>query len=412
MKDKTQAQAKWLTLPAMAFFALAFLMLGLQSGDIVSFVLAVAVPLVFFAVTVVLPRIIPLDRLLLCLVNFLCALGVLVIYRMNPERGLGQAFNYLVGLVGMVACLLAVRYWHRIKWLLPFIIAAALAVMALPLLMGDVRNGAKAWVNLFGVSFQPSEIVKVAMLLVAAVLLSRRLVLPALLFFLACLGMLFLQRDLGTAMIYYAIMLIMVFSSTGSISFLALGTLGAAGAAVVGYQMNSYVQNRVRIWQNPWQDPYGISYQVVQSLVAMVNGGPWGTGLGLGGATSIPEVETDFIFAAVYNEFGLVFGMGIILVYLLVFLRGVSVAKQAQSKFHTLLALGCSCLIAVQTFVIIGGNINLIPLTGVTLPFLSYGGTSMVSSLCIAGLLQGVANANERGLMEDQLIAMLGEDRV
>jgi len=164
------------------------------------------------------------------------------------------------------------------------------------------------------------------------------------------------------------------------------------------------------IWQNPWQDPYGIAWQVVQSLVAMVNAGPWGTGLGLGSASVIPEVETDFIFAAVFHEFGLVFGILVILMYLMIFLRGVGVARRARSRFHTLLALGCSCFIAVQTFIIIGGNINLIPLTGVTLPFMSYGGTSMVSSLCIMGLLQGVANANEQGLEEDQLIALLGED--
>jgi len=134
------------------------------------------------------------------------------------------------------------------------------------------------------------------------------------------------------------------------------------------------------------------------------------TGLGLGSASVIPEVETDFIFAAVFHEFGLVFGILVILMYLMIFLRGVGVARRARSRFHTLLALGCSCFIAVQTFIIIGGNINLIPLTGVTLPFMSYGGTSMVSSLCIMGLLQGVANANEQGLEEDQLIALLGED--
>ena len=221
---------------------------------------------------------------------------------------------------------------------------------------------------------------------------------------------LFLQRDLGTAMLYYAITLIMAYVSTGSLSFLALGALGAGAGAVIGYRMNTYVQNRVRIWQNPWQDPYGISYQVVQSMVAMVNAGPWGTGLGLGNAKVIPEVETDFIFAAVFNEFGLVFGVCVVLIYLMIFLRGVDIARRANSKFHTLLALGCSCMIAVQTFVIIGGNINMIPLTGVTLPFVSYGGTSMVSSLCIMGLLQGVANANDRGLKEDQMIAMLGEE--
>lgn len=401
----------WLTLPGMLFFFSAFLLLGLKDTDWRSLAMAAAVPLVFFIVTIILPGQLPADKMLLCVVNFLCGLGILTLYRLDPQRGIDQAVNYGVGLAGMIACLLIVRFWHRLKWTLPMVITLSLLLMALPLLIGTVRNGAKAWVSLLGVSFQPSEIVKVAMLLSLAFLLSRRMVLPALAFAGICLGLLFLQRDLGTALIYYIIALMMVYVSTGSLSFLALGTLGAGAAAVVGYQMNTYVQNRVRIWQNPWNDPYGISYQVVQSLVAMVNAGPWGSGLGLGKAAIIPEVETDFIFAAVFHEFGLVFGICVILMFLLIFLRGVGIAQRARTRFHTLLALGCSALIAAQTFIIIGGNINLIPLTGVTLPFLSYGGTSMVSSLCIIGLLQGVANANQRGLEEDQMIAIIGEDR-
>ena len=410
MTDVVKQQNKWLTLPGMLFFFSAYLLLGLQSFQWQAFAMAAVVPLAFFLLSAILPRLIPADRVLLTLVNFLCSLGILMLFRLNPDRGLGQVSNYLVGLLGMVGCLLVVRFWPQIKWTMPMIVGVSIGLMALPLLIGSVKNGAKAWVSIAGVNFQPSELVKVALLLISAFMLSRRMVLSTLAFSGICLGLLFLQKDLGTALLYYAITLILVYVSTGSLTFLALGTLGAGGGAVVGYTMNTYVQNRVRIWQNPWEDPYGISYQVVQSMVAMVNGGPWGTGLGLGSASVIPEVETDFIFAAVFHEFGLIFGMFVILMYLMIFLRGVGVARRARSRFHTLLALGCSCFIAIQTFVIIGGNINLIPLTGVTLPFLSYGGTSMVSSLCIMGLLQGVANANERGLEEDQLIAMLGED--
>lgn len=410
--EKQGAQNKWLTLPGMLFFFTAFLLLGLKDYDYRAFILAAALPIGFYLLTAILPRVLPADRILLCLVNFLCGLGILVLFRLNPQRGMDQVVNYAVGLLGMVLCLLLVRFWHRFKWTVPIIMLVSALLMALPLLIGTVKNGAKAWVSLFGVSFQPSEIIKVALLLLLASLLSQRMVLPALAFSVLCLGLLFLQRDLGTALLYYATVLLMVYVSTGSLSFISLGLLGGASAAYVGYVSNTYVQNRVKIWQNPWADPYGVSYQVVQSMVAMVNGGAWGTGLGLGSAKIIPEVETDFIFAAVFHEFGLLFGIGIILIYLLIFLRGVSIAKKARTRFHVLLALGCSALITIQTFVIIGGNINMIPLTGVTLPFISYGGTSLVSSLCIMGLLQGVANANERGLQEDQMIAMLGEDRL
>jgi len=284
MAKQNARQTEWLVMPGVLFFFSAFLLLGLKAMDWTAFALAALVPLGFFIVCVLLPKLLPADRLLLCLVNFLCGLGILTLYRLNPARGLDQVVNYLVGLCGMIGCLLLVRFWHRLIWVVPMVALGALALMALPLVFGTVKNGARAWVSLFGVSFQPSEIVKVAMLLVMAFLLSRRMVLPGLAFAGICLGLLFLQRDLGTAMLYYAITLIMAYVSTGSLSFLALGALGAGAGAVIGYRMNTYVQNRVRIWQNPWQDPYGISYQVVQSMVAMVNAGPWGTGLGLGNA--------------------------------------------------------------------------------------------------------------------------------
>ncbi len=411
MKAKANAKdSRFLAMPGMVFLFSAFILLGLKDFAPLSFVMAVLAPACFFAASFILPRLIPADKLLLTLVNFLCALGVLVLYRINPEKGLDQALNYAVGLLGMVGCLLLVRFWHRLKWLVPMIALGALILMALPVFFGTEKNGAKAWINLFGVGFQPSEIVKVAALLVIAFLLSQRRVLPAMLFAGLCLGLLMLQKDLGTALIYYAITLILVFSSTGSLTLLALGTAGAGAGAVLGYTMFAHVKKRVAIWIDPWQDYQGAGYQVVQSLVAMANGGLWGTGLGLGNAGVIPEVETDFIFAAVFNEFGVIFGVGVVLIYLMIFLRGIGIALRSQSRFHTLLALGCSCFVALQAFVIIGGNIKLIPLTGVTLPFVSYGGTSMVSSLCIMGLLQGVAHVNERGVREDQMIAMMGEE--
>lgn len=408
--EKARDDSRRLALPGAVFLLSAFLLLALRDFYWLTFAMAALVPLSFYLASVALPRFIQADRIILCLVNFLCALGVLILYRMSPERGVSQAVNYFFGLAGMMLCLMLVRYWHRVKWLVPLMALGALLLMALPVFFGTERNGAKAWVTLLGVSFQPSEIVKVALLLALASLLARRRMMAALLFSGACLALLMLQKDLGTALLYYGITLLMMFAATGSVALLALGTAGAAAGAVAGYGMFSHVRRRVAIWRNPWLDYQGSGYQIVQSLVAMANGGLWGTGLGLGNARVIPEVETDFIFAALFNEFGVLFGVCVIAVYLLIFLRGVGIALRSHSKFHTLLALGCSCLIALQTFVIIGGNIKLIPLTGVTLPFVSYGGTSLVSSLCIMGLLQGVANVNQQDILEDQLIAMVGEE--
>lgn len=410
MTEKTHYQIKWLTFPPMAFLFLAFFLLGLKDFFWLSFVMAIASPMVFYAITAGLPRILPADRLLLCLVNFLCALGVLTLYRMNPDKGMSQAVNYLFGLAGMVFCIVLVRFWQNLKWSAPFIAVFGLVLMALPVFFGVEIKGARAWVTILGLSFQPSELVKVILLLFLSFLLSRRHVVMAVLYAGACLLMLMLQEDLGTALLYYLITMVLIFSATGSLSFLGLGTLGAIGAAIMGYDMFSHVKRRVAIWINPWLDYQGAGYQIVQSLVAMANGGLWGMGLGLGNAQVIPEVENDFIFSALMNEFGVLFGVCVILLYVLIFLRGIAIASRSRSRFHTLLALGCSCLIALQTFVIIGGNIKLIPLTGVTLPFVSFGGTSLVSSLAIMGLLQGVASVNEENIKEDQMIALLGED--
>ena len=176
--------------------------------------------------------------------------------------------------------------------------------------------------------------------------------------------------------------------------------------------MFAHVKRRVAIWRNPWADTSGAGYQIVQSLIAIVNGGFWGVGLGLGNASVIPEYYNDFIFSVILHEFGMLFGLIVLCMYLFIIIRGVMIARRSRTVFHALLAVGCTALIALQTFVIIGGNIKLIPLTGVTLPFISSGGTSMVSSLCVIGLLQGVASRNAAGVNEDRALAMQGGDWV
>ncbi len=396
--------------PVMLFLFSAFLLLGLRDFSWLSFALAVLAPLCIHIATLLLPRLFPADTLLLGLVNFLCALGILTLYRTDPQRGINQIIMYGIGLGVMMLCILYIRFWRRLKATVPVVAVAAIVLMAMPVFFGRERNGAKAWVALFGVSFQPSEIAKLSHLVVLAFLLSRRRVLAAAVLSGISLALLMLQKDLGTALLYYGITLILIFSATGSLSILGLGTAGAAAGAVLGYSMFSHVKRRVAIWIDPWADHRGSGYQIVQSLIAIANGGLWGTGLGLGNAKVIPEYSTDFIFAVIVNEFGVLFGVCVVAVYALIFLRGISIAMRSRSKFHTLLALGCSSLIALQTFVIIGGNIKLIPLTGVTLPFVSYGGTSLISSLGIMGLLQGVASVNQEDIREDQMIALIGEE--
>ena len=408
-KKPRRGDPSWpMLLAVMLFFFLGFFMLALKDGNWQSFVLAVVVPAIIFVGTAGISRLFPSDRLLLSLTNFLCALGVLMLYRLNPSRGMTQALNYGIGVCCMIVCTLLVRFVPRWGVLTGLMAVGSIGFLALPLLFGSTINGAKNWVSVGSYSFQPSEIVKLALLLCVAWLLSRRHFILALVFGAACLGLLMLQKDLGTALLYYGVALILLFAATGSLPVMVTGVAGAGGAAVAGYLLFAHVKKRVAIWLNPWADTDGAGYQIVQSLIAIVNGGLFGVGLGNGNAQVIPYYYNDFIFSVILHEFGMIFGLMVLCMYVFIVIRGVMIARRSRTVFHALLALGCASLIALQTFVIVGGNIKLIPLTGVTLPFISYGGTSMVSSLCVIGLLQGVASRNAAGVREDRRLTMLG----
>ena len=407
-KQRPHEPGRAMLLAVMVFYFLGFFLLALKDGKWESFALSVMVPTIIFVGTAGISHIFPSDRLLLSLTNFLCALGVLVLYRLNPSRGMAQAVNYGVGVVCMMLCALLVRYIRNWKWLTGLIMAGSLGLLALPLLFGRETNGAKNWFYIGGYSVQPSELVKLALLLAVSYLLSQRKVFLSILFGGACLLMLMLQKDLGTALLYFGVVFVLLYAATGSVPLLLGGVVGGAGAAVLGYSMFAHVKRRVAIWLNPWADTEGAGYQIVQSLIAIVNGGAWGVGLGLGNAQVIPEYYNDFIFSVILHEFGVIFGLVVLAMYLMIIIRGIMIARRSRTVFHALLAAGCAALIGLQTFVIIGGNIKLIPLTGVTLPFISYGGTSMLSSLCVIGLLQGVASRNKAGLREDRELAMQG----
>ena len=208
----------------------------------------------------------------------------------------------------------------------------------------------------------------------------------------------------------------LLYASTGSF-LLIVGILGAGlGAVSVLYALfrNSFfltVQNRINNWLNPfvtYNQPGG-GYQIVQGLIAMANGGMWGTGIGLGNADVIPAFHNDFIFAALMNEYGFLFALIVVCIYILIVLRCADIGLRSSSAFHALLSMGSGAMLAVQAFIIIGGVTKFIPMTGVTVPFLSYGGTSLVSCMGVLGIAQGVASRNERILREDSRIAQ-GEE--
>ena len=390
------------------FFAGAFLLLFLRDFQWQGLALAVAVPLAHVLTTNLLPRLFPSDKLLLSLTNFLCALGILVLYDTNPTYAYSQAIYYFIGLIVMVVCIYIVRLIRSFRFLIWPMMLASLALLALPLLIGKETFGAKNWFYVGSVSVQPSEIVKLVLVIALARFMADRRMLPWLLFSVGCLGILMLQKDLGTALLYFFTTIFLFYASTGNLALTGIGLAGGAGAAVAGYHMFAHVKRRVAIWQNPWSDYDNAGYQIIHSLMAIASGGLFGVGLGLGSPKTIPVYHTDFIFSVICEQFGLIFGCCVLLMYVALIWRGAAIAMATRSSFHGLLAMGITTLLGLQTFVIIGGVVKLIPLTGVTMPFVSYGGTSLVSSLCLVGLLQGVASLNEDNLNEDMRLATMG----
>jgi cell division protein FtsW (lipid II flippase) len=265
-------------------------------------------------------------------------------------------------------------------------------------LFADAVGGAKNWVRLGPVSLQPSEIAKVLFIIVSAYFFADKRKRLASLLYAAYVGMcvivLVLSNDLGGALLYAGTFLIVFFAGTGR-TLLTLAGLGVAGAgAAASYYIIPHVKARVVLWQDPWAYYTTQGYQIVQGLMAIAAGGAFGAGLGLGYPEAVPVNTSDFIFAALCEEFGIIFGIIIILLYLVFIIRGMLIAMNASRRFDALLVFGATCMLSLQCFIIIGGVIKLIPLTGITLPFVSAGGSSLIACFCLVGMIEGVAVKN------------------
>jgi cell division protein FtsW (lipid II flippase) len=228
---------------------------------------------------------------------------------------------------------------------------------------------------------------------------------PAILFAGACLALLMLQRDLGTALIYYLTTVVMFYAACGNVPLTMLGLLGGAGAAVMGYRMFAHVKARVAMWRNPWSDPLDKGYQIIQALLAVSSGGLFGVGLGQGTPEKIPMYYNDFIFAVICEQLGIVFGLLVIAAYAALIVRCVHVALRSRRSFDLLLGCGVAAMLAIQTFMIVGGIIKMIPLTGVTMPFVSYGGSSLISCMAMIGIVHGIRARAQQEIFEDLISA-------
>jgi cell division protein FtsW (lipid II flippase) len=349
------------------------------------------------------------DRALVPTVGALAGIGFAMIFRLNGNLAAEQATWLAVGLLAFAATLLFVRDHRQLDAYTYTIGLIGLALLLLPIVPGIGRtiNGARLWVQIGPVGFQPSELGKVFIVVfLASYLNANREVLstgtgpfglpqarhlgPILLAWGASLAVLFLQRDLGASLLYFAIFVVMLWVATGRTWYLLIGVALFAAGAYLGYLAFSHVQLRVDVWLHAL-DPtkvHDIGYgQLAQGQFAMASGGILGSGLGQGVPTTIPFASTDFIFAAIGEELGLLGSTAVLLLFVVLVGRGLRTAVRCQEGFGKLLATGLSAVIGIQAFVIVGGVTRLIPLTGVTLPFVSYGGSSLVSNFIILALL-------------------------
>jgi cell division protein FtsW (lipid II flippase) len=354
------------------------------------------------------------DPYLLPMAALLTAFGVTEIYRLNPDNAFRQGLWIVVGVAAFSATLLLLRYDYRrlesYKYLFGLAAIGLLLLPALPVI-GETVNGARLWVHFGGIQFQPGELAKIMLIVfLAGYLREKREVLaqgrikdfgPLLAIWGAAMLVLVETNDLGSGLLYFGIFLAMLYVATARAWFVGAGLLlFLAGAALV-YKAVPRVEERVTVWLDPWPHAHTTGYQIVQSSYSIANGGFAGKGWGKGvfattnGHDLIPFLPTDFIYSALAQELGLVGAAALLLVYMLFCLRGFRVAMLAQDGFSKLLAVGLTFGLALQTFIIVGGVLRIIPLTGITLPFVSYGGSSVVANfVLLAGLLLVSHRAN------------------
>ena len=352
-----------------------------------------------------------LDCVPLALVYVLLAVGLAEIARLKPDLFVPQL---RWACVGVAAWALVVLLWTRLRRMLdyPYVLGLTTTViLVLPLIFGVSIGGNQNWIAFGSFSMQPSEFGKILLIFFLAAYLGDHLAvltLPARRFlflhlppvrFIAPLVALWglavlmfvIARDLGSALLFFGMAVLMTYMGTGRKSYVFLAGLFIVIAAALSYALFGHVRVRFDIWLHPWADPNGMSYQVVQSLFAIGSGGIWGTGFAEGHPLLIPEVHTDFIFAAIAEEFGLIGGVLVLMVYALIFWRGSRIAMGLPRVQESLLAAGCAASLLLQAFIITAGVTKLLPLTGITLPFVSYGGSSMAASFILVGILTALS---------------------
>ena len=330
-----------------------------------------------------------LNNMMLCLM-----VGFIMQIRLNMGDGLKQL---LMASVAMAVCLLVPYLIERFtvweKLAIPYMIVGLL-LLTMVFVIGVEHYGAKNWIAIGGFELQPSEFVKIIYVFFIASMLSKRTdfkwcVLVSIMAA-AHVGILVLEKDLGGALIYFFTYLMVLYVASGRWQYIAAGLGLGAGAAFVAYKLFTHVQTRVMAWRDPWGHINDEGYQICRSLFAIGTGGIMGMGLGQGLPESVPVVESDFIFSAISEELGVVFSLCLILVYISSFIMFINIALKMRNRFYKLCAFGLGVVLMFQVFICIGGATKFIPSTGVTLPLISYGGSSLIATIIIFAVIQGL----------------------
>jgi cell division protein FtsW (lipid II flippase) len=368
------------------------------------------------------------DQVLLPAVGLLGGLSLVLMERL-PQDLAGSAFGDSLGLAGVqllwllvaitVISVLAIvvrsdTWLRRYKYTWA---AAGIGLLLLTFVFGEEANGALLTLRIGPFSGQPTELLKVILVVFLAGYLSEfrpllidestrlgpiRLpplpyLLPMVVMWAIAFGIVVIQRDLGAALLFFAVFLSLVYVATARIGYVVIGLILLVLGGIAAYRLFPHVRIRVDIWLDPFVDPSGTGYQVIQALIAFARGGLLGTGLGaglpmVGGSLPIPAIHTDFPLAALGEELGLIGILAILGLYLVIIERGLRIAAAAADDFRALLAAGLALVVGVQAFIIAAGNLKLIPLTGITLPFISYGGSSLLANALVVGLLLALSD--------------------
>lgn len=337
----------------------------------------------------------------------LSGLGLAFVTRLDRELAGSQVVWLFVSVAALIATLILVPSLEKLARYKYTVMLAGIVLLVSPAIIGVTVNGAKLWIRFAGMSFQPGELAKIAIIIFLAAYLSEnremlsvstrrvlgmqlpepRTLGPLLLMWVASLFVLVFERDLGSSLLLFGTFLVMLYVATGRPGYVVVGLALFGVGAYAAYRMFDHVQSRIAIWLDPFADATGRGYQLVQSLFALAAGRMVGAGLGQGLPARIPFVATDFIFSAIGEELGLLGAAAVVLCFLVFVIRGLATAARAKSDMAAFTAVGIVAALGIQAFVIIGGVTRLIPLTGVTLPFVSYGGSSLLSTFIMLGLL-------------------------